>query len=64
MNKEQKIISKYMARLGEKGGKANIDKNGKERMKKIGKLGGLAKRKSALNKSIDKYLENATDIMK
>lgn len=40
---KKEIISKVMKEMGTKGGKMNVAKHGKDRMKEIGRLGGLQK---------------------
>jgi len=56
--------------MGKIGGKSTFEKYGTKHFIKISKKGKEKRlankllRKSALNKSLDKYLENATDIMK
>ena len=46
--------SDYFKKLGEKGGKATIEKHGKKHFSRIGKIGGKSTRDKYSNKNNDK----------
>ncbi|MBU4467030.1 hypothetical protein KKF47_03145 [Patescibacteria group bacterium] len=59
---EQEVYST----IGRRGGRATFKNNGRAHMIEIGKSGAKKRwaKRTSLDKSIDKYLDNAVDIMK